>query len=58
MDAPTETLECHAEKAGFCRPAELRGLELERRKRQADVFLAALAKSGKTLDDVLTFLGR
>ena len=38
--------------------AELRGLELERRKRQADVFLAALSKSGKTLDDVLTFLGR
>ena len=38
--------------------AELRGLELERRKRQADVLLAALAKSGKTLDDVLTFLGR
>ena len=38
--------------------AELRGLELERRKRQADVFLVALAKSGKTLDDVFTFLGR
>ena len=38
--------------------AELHELELERRKRQADVFLAARAKSGKTLDDVLTFLGR
>lgn len=38
--------------------AELRGLELERRQRQADVILAALSKSGKTLDDVLTFLGR
>ena len=39
-------------------PAELRGLELERRQRRADVLLAALSKSGKTLDDVLTFLGR
>ena len=38
--------------------AKLRGLELERRQRQADVILAALSKSGKTLDDVLTCLGR
>lgn len=38
--------------------AKLRELELERRQRQADVILAALSKSGKTLDDVLTFLGR
>ena len=45
-------------KGWILQTAELRGLELERRKRQADVFLAALAKSGKTLDDVLTFLGR
>ena len=38
--------------------SKLRELELERRQRQADVILAALSKSGKTLDDVLTFLGR
>ena len=38
--------------------AKLRELELERQQRQADVILAALSKSGKTLDDVLTFLGR
>lgn len=37
--------------------AELRGLEREK-FRQADAILQALSKSGKSLDDVLTFLGR
>lgn len=38
--------------------AELRGLEREKKFRQADAILQALSKSGKSLDDVLTFLGR
>jgi len=38
--------------------AELRGLEQEKKLRQADAILQALSKSGKSLDDVLTFLGR
>lgn len=38
--------------------AELRELEREKRLRQADAILQALSKSGKSLDDVLTFLGR
>ena len=37
--------------------AELRGLEREKKFRQAAI-LQALSKSGKSLDDVLTFLGR
>ena len=39
-------------------PAELRELEREKKLRQADAILQALSKSGKSLDDVLTFLGR
>lgn len=35
--------------------AELRGLEREKKLRQADAILQALSKSGKSLDDVLTF---
>lgn len=38
--------------------AELRELEREKNLRQADAILQALSKSGKSLDDVLTFLGR
>ncbi|MEI3011749.1 MAG: hypothetical protein V8T46_05845 [Sutterella seckii] len=38
--------------------AELRELEREKKLRQADAILQALSKSGKSLDDVLTFLGR
>ena len=38
--------------------AELRGLEREKKLRQADTILQALSKSGKSLDDVLIFLGR
>lgn len=38
--------------------AELRGLEREKKFRQADAILQALSKSGKSLDDVLIFLGR
>ena len=37
--------------------AELRGLEREKKFRQADAILQALSKSGKSLDDVLTFFG-
>lgn len=37
--------------------AELRGLEREKKFRQADAILQALSKSGKSLDDVLTFWG-
>lgn len=38
--------------------AELRELEREKKLRQADAILQALSKSGKSLDEVLTFLGR
>lgn len=38
--------------------AELRELEREKKLRQADTILQALSKSGKSLDDVLLFLGR
>lgn len=38
--------------------AELRELEREKKLRQADAILQALSKSGKSLDDVLAFLGR
>lgn len=38
--------------------AELRALERERKQCQADALMDALSKSGKTLDDVLIFLGR
>lgn len=37
---------------------ELRTLERERKQCQADTLMDALSKSGKTLDDVLIFLGR
>ena len=36
--------------------AELRGLEREKKLRQADAILQALSKSGKSLDDVMIFL--
>lgn len=38
--------------------AELHALERERKQCQADALMDALSKSGKTLDDVLIFLGR
>ena len=38
--------------------AELPQLEREKKLRQADAILQALSKSGKSLDEVLTFLGR
>ncbi len=38
--------------------AELRELEREKKLRQADAILQALSKSGKSLDDVMIFLGR
>ena len=38
--------------------AVLRGLERVMNFRQSDAMLQALSKSGNSLDDVLTFLGR
>ena len=38
--------------------AQLTGLNRQRKQREAEVLAEALAKSGKTLEDVLTYLRR
>lgn len=48
-----------AAKARYDRlAAQLTGLNRQRKQREAEVLAEALAKSGKTLEDVLTYLRR
>ena len=48
-----------AAKARYDRLADqLTGLNKQRKQREAEVLAEALAKSGKTLEDVLTYLRR